>query len=132
MLITDGLLSKQKVIPLADLRTAGADAVLVSTAEHLTDAKEWLNRGLGGTRTRTVLGKEVIAADGARIGKVSGLIADDADGDVRSLEVDAGRGYRTSHLVVDVDPGVPLDRDVIVANGAAVSADETRGPADQV
>jgi uncharacterized protein YrrD len=133
VLVSGGLLSKQRVVPLADVQTVGADAVLVKTGANVVDAREWLERGVGSTRAGALYGKHVVAADGAAVGSISGIVVNDATGQVSSLEVAVpGRGYRTRHVLVAMDESVPLTRDVVVTQPERVSEDAARGPADQV
>jgi uncharacterized protein YrrD len=111
LLVTDGVLSKQRVLPFADVQTAGVDAVIVRTVATLRDASGWLADGLPATRWRTLLGKPVVTAEGTRLGTVHDLIAEAHSGRVVALEI--ARKRTAPALIHGVDQ-IELTQDVIV------------------
>jgi sporulation protein YlmC with PRC-barrel domain len=96
VLVSNGLLSTQRIVPIADVQTVGTDAVIVQRGSHATGAHEWLQGGHGATRSRPLVGKQVVTPDGRLIGT--------------PLEVAvSGRGYRTDHVIVDVSTDAALE-----------------------
>jgi uncharacterized protein YrrD len=112
ILITDGMLSRQRVLPFADVQTVGVDTIIARTVTTMCDAKDWVHDGRPAHRSRTVHGKEVVTADGARIGTLQDLVADDRTGDIVGLEV-TSQGSRTAAIVHALGT-IQLTNDVIV------------------
>jgi uncharacterized protein YrrD len=116
VLVTDGLLAEQRVLPFADVQTVGADAVVVRTAATICDATDWIQHGRPAHRSRAIHGKDVVTAEGARIGALHDLVADQRTGDIVALEVTFGRhGARLPRpaLVIAIG-GIQLANEVIV------------------
>jgi sporulation protein YlmC with PRC-barrel domain len=87
VLVAGGMLSKQRILPLTDVHTAGVDVVIVRTLGTMRDAKDWLREGQPTHRWTEIRGKAVVTADGGRVGTLRDLIADPATGDIESLEI---------------------------------------------
>ena len=116
VLVTDGLLSKQRVLPFEDVQTIGIDTVIVRTVTTMRDAQDWIQGGHAAHRSRSILGKEVVTADGARLGWLHDLVADEHTGDVVALEITTGKHgarQRRPTLVHAVHP-FELTNDVVV------------------
>jgi uncharacterized protein YrrD len=116
VLVTDGLLSTQGVLPFEDLQTVGVDAVIVKTVSTMRDASDWVNDGYPAHRSRSVHGKPVVTADGARIGTLHDLVADERTGDIVALEVATGKhGARlTQFALVHAVGSIQLSNDLVV------------------
>jgi uncharacterized protein YrrD len=117
VLISDGMLSKQRVLPFDEVQTAGVDALVVKTLTTIRDASEWLAEGRPAHRSRAVSGKDVVTGDGAKIGTLRDLLADERTGALVALEVDTGRH---AALVRDIG-GIALGNDVVVVPGAVAA-----------
>lgn len=116
VLVTDGVLSQQRVLPFEEVLTIGVDAIIVKTIATMRDARDWVRDGRAATRSRSVHGKDVVTADGARIGTVGDLIADERTGQVEALEIATARhGVRRSRSVlVHAMDEIQLTNDVVV------------------
>jgi uncharacterized protein YrrD len=125
LLVTDGLLARQRIVPFKELQTVGHDAIIVRSGATAMDAREWLHEGHGAGRTRTLTDKEVVTHDGARIGTVRDVLADDQSGEVVALEVAApqGRLRRAHHALVHVDHDVSFTNEVVVIPDARITVD---------
>jgi uncharacterized protein YrrD len=119
VLVTDGVLAKQRVLPFADVQTVGVDTVVVRTATTICDAHEWIREGRPAHRSRSIHGKDVVTAEGAHIGKVHDLIADQRSGDVVALEITTRRpGARLIRpALVHALNNIQLANDVVVIPG---------------
>ena len=111
LLVTGGMLSKQRVLPFGVVQTAGVDAVIVRSLDAMTDASAWVSGGHPTIRSSALRGKPVVTTDGARLGHVGDVIVDER-GAVTALELVARKG--TPPTVVHVVDDIELARDVIV------------------
>ena len=129
VLVSDGVLSKQRVLPFDQIQTVGVDAVIVTSLRTICDPGDWVSSGHPATRSRSVNGKEVVTAEGARIGKVRDLVADERTGDIVALEIDSGRyGKRLSGpVLVHAIGEIPLTNAVVVVPSSVAA---TRPDAD--
>ena len=81
LLVADGMLSRQYVVPFSEVQTVGRDTVIVRTSARTMRATDWLNEGHDTQRSATITGKMVLTADGAqRLGQFQapGRSGDDA------------------------------------------------------
>lgn len=124
LLITEGLMSRQRIVPFGEVQTVGQDAVIVRTASTLADAREWLAQGRPANRSRDLRGKDVITTEGMRLGKVHDLIADPRTGHLSGLELTTAPSIgRTRQQTVDIVQDVRLTGDVVVMPHALVRDD---------
>jgi uncharacterized protein YrrD len=116
VLVTDGVLAKQRVLPFGDVQTVGTDAIVVRTAIAICDASDWIRRGRPANRSRSIHGKDVVTAEGARVGRVHDVVADERTGDVVALEVTTGRqGARLARpALVHAASSLRLTNEVVV------------------
>ena len=116
VLVIDGTLSKQRILPYDEVQAMGVDALIVKTAATMLDAKEWVHDGRPANRSRALYGKDVVTAEGARIGTLRDLLANDRTGQVVALEIATGRhGVRLSRPALVHEVGtIALANDVIV------------------
>ena len=133
LLVTDGLLARQRIVPFKELQTVGQDAIIVRTGATTVDATEWLHEGHAAGRTRTLTEKEVVTGDGARIGTVQDVLVDDQSGEVVALEVAApqGRLRRAHRALVHVDHHVSFTNDVVVIPDARITVNLSETAADR-
>jgi uncharacterized protein YrrD len=116
VLVADGVLTRQRVLPFTDVQTVGVDAVIVRTAMSICDATDWIRSGRPANRSRSINGKDVVTAEGARVGRLHDLIADERTGDIVALEVTTGRpGARlTRPALVHAAGSLQLTNEVVV------------------
>lgn len=112
LLLTGGMLSKQRVLPFRDVQTAGVDAVIVRSLDAMTDASAWVSEGHPTIRSSALRGKPVVTTDGARLGHVGDVIVDAQRGAVTALELVTRQGAPPT--VVQLVDDIELARDVIV------------------
>ena len=128
LLTTDGVLSKQHILLFGDIQTVGVDAIVVKTAATMHDAKDWLREGRAAIRAQTVGGKTVVTVDGAQLGTVRDLIADDETGRVTALEIAPSRHSRIkAPLTVHALDEIQLGNDVVVVPNSAADIDAPDG-----
>ena len=121
LLITEGLMSKQRIVPFSEVQTVGQDAVIVRTATTIADAREWLAQGRAANRSRDLHGKDVITSEGMRLGTVHDVIVDPHTGHLSGLELTTSRRIgRTRQQIFDITREVRLTGDVVVMPHAAV------------
>jgi sporulation protein YlmC with PRC-barrel domain len=116
VLVTDGVLSKQRVLPFGDVKTVGVDAIVARTVTTMCDARDWVRQGRPAHRSRSVLGKDVVTAEGARVGTLHGFVADERTGDIVALEIIRRRhGARlTQPALVQAVSRIQLTNDCVV------------------
>jgi uncharacterized protein YrrD len=116
ILVSDGMFSKQAVLPFAEVQTVGEDAVIVRTLSTMRNATDWIYDGHPAHRARSVRGKAVVTADGARVGTLLDLVAAERTGEIIALEIaTAGSGARrTRPALVHTVGHIQLTNDVVV------------------
>lgn len=123
LLITDGMLSKQQVLPYGDVQTVGVDTIIARTLATLREAGEWKREGLAADRSNTVHGKAVVTAAGAHLGTVHDLVADERTGHVTAIEVSTGGSGPPS--LVHAAEDICLSNEVVVVPGEVAGTRET-------
>jgi len=88
LVVGNGRLGKEHVLPFDDVQTVGRDAVLVRTDEHLMTPRAWREAEISATRSTALRGRRVITAAGDEVGHVSDVLIDEANGTFAGLEVD--------------------------------------------
>ena len=131
LVVRNGLLRDERVLPFAEIGALGEDAVVVRSAVGVLDASEWRSKGLDTRRSKTLKGRPVITTDGNRIGEVQDIFVDEQTGALAHLEIQspdfAGLLVRRSRL--PVSRHVRIGRDVILIPQPTA---ETTGPPGQV
>ena len=80
LVVGNGMLAAEHVVPLTDVHLVGPDAVLVRTGEHVLTANEWRKTDVAATRCSALKGRSVVTEDGRLLGQVSGLGVDEETG----------------------------------------------------
>lgn len=130
LLVGDAVMSRQHVLPFSEVRTIGRHAVIVRTAAAI-DVQQWLHDGHRTQGSRAITGKAVQSADGARLGVVNDLFADEDSGRVYALEVAIAPpgALRVRHALLHAGQEMELHGEVVLVP-AAVAATRARA-ADQ-
>lgn len=130
LVVRHGLVSKEHVLPLADVQTVGRDAVLARTDEHLMSSREWRNGEVEATRSSSVRGRRVVTAAGEHVGSVIDILVDEQTGGVAGIEVESHSfgGLRTRRSVLPADAAPRIGPDaVIVRDGVRPQGDPEGG-----
>ena len=121
LLVADGMLSRQYVVPFSEVQTVGRDTVIVRTSARTMRATDWLNEGHDTQRSATITGKMVLTADGAQLGAIRDLDIEERSGRVRALDVEAldSASNRAPHCSVPAGSDTILTNDVVAVSGTA-------------
>ena len=130
VLVSDGLLSKQHVLAFDQVQTAGPGAVIVRSVADMADARDWLQRGVGAHRARSLFHKQVVRSDGGTVGSITDLVLEAGSGRLTALEVAASAAGRAHQMLVHLDSDVQLNKDVVVVPSDAPST-HAEAAADQ-
>lgn len=116
LVVGQGMLGKEHVLPLEDVQTVGRDTVLARTHEHLIDPRDWKARDIQATRTSTLRGRPVVSGAGDRLGQVTDLLVDEQTGAFGGLEVETRSlgGLRHHRSVIPASPTPRIGKDAIV------------------
>ena len=119
VLVSDGVLSHQRVLPFGDVQTVGADTLIVRTVSTICDATAWIAEGRAAHRSSELRGKAVVTSDGVRAGRIDDLVAEDDTGAVTALEL-ASRKRAARRTIVLVLDDLELTHEVVVVRPAAL------------
>lgn len=127
-----GLLTKERVLPLAEVQTFGTDAVLARTDEHLINAREWRESEVSSVRSSTVRGRRVVTAGGREIGHLSDFVVDESSGAFSGLEVESRSlgGLRTHRRMIPASATPRVGPDAIVVEDSGLEEEGTATAAD--
>lgn len=116
LVVGQGMLGKERVLPLEDVQTVGRDTVLARTHEHMIDPRDWRSRDVEATRTSNLRGRPVVSGAGERLGQVSDLLIDERTGEFGGLEVETRSfgGLRHHRSVIPATPAPRIGKDAIV------------------
>ena len=137
LVLGGGLLAKEHVLPLEDVQTFGADAVLARTDERLMNAREWRQSETSAVRSSAVRGRRVVTASGTEIGHVSDFVVDETSGAFDGIEVESRSfgGLRTHRRTIPASAAprvgpdaIVVDDGVLVEEPADTAADRTHTP----
>ena len=125
IVLGDGVIGHERVIPFHEILTLGGDTVLVRTESRLQDPDEWRQGEPRATRSSALRGRPVVSVDGKRVGEVTDLLINDETGSFDGVEVTVRRlaGFRTKRTILSVTDEMWIGSDaVIVADGALAGA----------
>ena len=116
LVIDNGVLATEHVLPLSDVATVGRDAVLVRTGEHMMTPGDWRRAQVEATRCSAVTGRRVVTTDGEELGHVSDLLFDERTGALGGLEVEERslKGLRRKRRVIQAPPTPRVGPDAVV------------------
>lgn len=125
LVIGSGVLRNEHVLPLTEVQTVGRDAVLVRSAEHVMNPREWKESDVSATRWSAIKGRHVVTADGREIGHASDFLVEEHSGALGGIEIEERSlaGLRHRRHVVASPPAPRIGPDVIV-----VADDTARDP----
>lgn len=128
LVVGSGMLGKDRVLPLSDIQTVGADAILVRTDQHMLSAREWRQSEVDATRSSSVRGRRVVTDAGQQIGRVSDLLIDEHTGALAGLEVEESSlgGLRHRRSVVNAPPMPRIGPDAVVVSMPATETSTER------
>jgi uncharacterized protein YrrD len=121
LVVSDGLLAKEQVLPLRDVKMLGGDTVLAHQQTGILDLGQWRQSGVKATRSSALRGKPVVTVSGHRLGEVSDLLVDEKTGAFSGLEVakhDLG-GLRTRRSIIQGSQEIRVGPDAVVVPDAA-------------
>ena len=118
LLVADGMIARQYVVPFDEVQTVGRDAVIVRTAARMVRASDWLKDGHDTQRSSTITGKTVLTADGAELGAIHDLDIEERSGRVRALDVQPlnSPSHRVPHSSIPTDSDTTFTNEVIVVS----------------
>jgi uncharacterized protein YrrD len=125
LVVSDGVLSGEQVLPLAEVQTLGTDAVVARSASHVVAAREWRQRDVAAIRSSAVKHKPVLTGRGRALGEVHDVLLDD-DGRVLGFELVSSSmgGLRHQYSTVPYASGLTVGADAVVV------PDEAAPPVD--
>ena len=116
LVVSNGIVPKEHVLPLTDVQTVGPHAVLVRGGEHLLTAREWRRSETEATRSSAISGRRVITEQGEQLGHVKDLLVDEHTGALGGVEVEertyGGLVHRRS--VIAAPPAPKIGPDAVV------------------
>jgi uncharacterized protein YrrD len=118
LVVREGMLSKEHVLPLSDVQTVGHDALLIRPDEHLMDPQEWREAEITATRSSAVRGRRVLMAAGEEIGHLSDFLVHEKTGAFGGPEVESQSlgGLRSRRIVLRSSTSPRLGPDAIVVS----------------
>jgi uncharacterized protein YrrD len=133
LVVNGGWFKNELVLPYEHVHALGGDAVIARGTGHLMDAKQWKQSGRGVLRSSTLKGKQIVSANGERLGVVSDFAVDPESGAVRAIEVASPKagGLMTRRSMLPAESGIRVGRDfLVVSNGPGPGPTPAPLPAD--
>jgi uncharacterized protein YrrD len=133
LVVRDGLLSKDRVLPFHDVQTLGGDSVLARTDSGVRGPREWHRSGVKAMRSSDLTGKPVVTAGGQRLGEISDLLINERTGSFDRLEVSARHlgGLRKKHVTLAATHEIRIGPDAVVVPDRAVQELDESGQTRQ-
>lgn len=125
VVVSNGWLHKEQVLPFPDVQTFGGDAVITRSGGEPIGRREWRDAGMTVARSSTLKGKSIVTTGGQRIGAIKDVMIDEQTGGVDALEV-SGNGMLSRRALLPVTSDIRMGRDVVVVPDTA--AEQLRSP----
>jgi uncharacterized protein YrrD len=114
LVVRDGWMAAERVLPYDDVQTIGPDAVIARSAGELIDRRRWRERAVPAARASRFTGRRVVTEGGRILGIVSELLIDERTGRVDGYRIAGRKGPLAPHSLLTQVEDLRVGPDAIV------------------
>jgi uncharacterized protein YrrD len=114
LIVRDGWISAERVLPYDDVQTIGPDVVIAKSAGELVDRRRWRERAVPAARASRFTGRRVVTEGGRILGTVSEVLIDEQTGRVDGYRIAGRKGPLAPHSLLRAVEDVRVGPDALV------------------